>query len=246
MCRRDASLGTWSWIKLASVLKGFTGWQWDRYTDMTQNKGLQGREKLGTNAVYPSRRHGSFLTEEGEKTWQERCIWAKSWEKGVRRSLENRISWARQPERARALRRSFQSDHTVHSWAEQKRLEGPQDQTEAECTLATWAHSLWRRQKGGRRSRKGCKWSNCRLWNSTLACSCSASHLRPGCLLKSGYCLASLVALSVFRIQVHSWMKISSSLNLLSSSVLMTAKTIFRIKILDIYIYCLWLNYSET
>lgn len=35
---------------------------------MTQNKGLQGREKLGTNGVYLSRRHGSFLTEEGEKT----------------------------------------------------------------------------------------------------------------------------------------------------------------------------------
>ena len=34
-----------------------------------------------------------------------------------------------------------------------------------------------------------------------------------GSLLKSGYCLASLVALLISRNQGHSWMKISSSLN---------------------------------
>lgn len=93
---------------------------------------VQGIDKQGANGVYPSRRRGSCLPEEVEKTSQDMwCAFELSLVKKEECSLQsegNRIGEARQPEALRKMPASWEglseSDHGARSWVKQERLGG--------------------------------------------------------------------------------------------------------------------------
>lgn len=188
------------------------------------------------------------VTEEVEKTSQERYIWAESWKKINKISVVcggkgNRIGQARQPQRARSPQEDARlQEGSFGAWpwhVEMKWLERTQDPTKDSRTMKTRGAFPWGWcQRGRGCSRKGCKETPPTLEFSLALHFWSWLSMETRWLPRLS---GGTFNLQDPRPQLHENLILFK--HIICSGV---CKHCFQIKMLDVYFYCLRRNYSEN